>query len=99
MTEKDTFLSLKKTIPKYKCILTVYAIEIKSIIYEVDTHGNRSGNATIVPVESGIYPIAVNSDFTKKYNPKEGEYYILDENNNKSTISSENFKLGYLKIN
>ena len=93
----------KRQMPRYKCNKVVWALKIKSIIFDIDvaTTENRDtdGSATITPEETGYAPFKVDAEYVRKHQPKVGGYYVVYEDGYKSWSPAEAFEKGYTRIN
>ena len=88
--------------PKYKCHKEVWALKIKSIVFDIELANaeNREtdGSATITPIEEGYAPFKVNHDYVRKHKPVVGGYYVVYADGYKSFSPAEAFEDGYTKI-
>ena len=88
--------------PKYQSHKQVWALKIKSIIFDSDLakEQNRetTGGATITPEEEGYAPIGVDCEYVDKHNPQVGGYYVMYEGGYESWSPAEAFEGGYTKI-
>ena len=92
----------QRELPQYKSHKKVWAIKIKTVIYDVELakHENREtdGSATITPVDDGYAPFKVDYDYVKKHEPTDGGYYVLYEGGYKSFSPADAFESGYSLI-
>ena len=84
--------------PKYQSHKKVWALKIKSILFDVDlakeTNRETDGSATIVPEEEGYPPFKVNSEYLHKHKPQAGGYYVVYEGGYQSWSPSDAFEAG-----
>jgi hypothetical protein len=95
-------MPIGREMPKYKCHKEVWALKIKSIVFDSDlakkTNQETDGSATITPEEEGYGPFKVNSNYVQKHNPKVGGYYVLYKGGYPSWSPAEDFEEGYSLI-
>ena len=88
--------------PKYKCIKDVWALKIKSIVFDSDlasqTGRETDGSATITPEEEYYAPFKVDSSYVRKHNPIAGGYYVMYKDGYKSFSPATAFEEGYVLI-
>ena len=88
--------------PKYKCIKDVWALKIKSIVFDSDlasqTGRETDGSATITPEEEYYAPFKVDSSYVRKHNPVAGGYYVVYKDGYKSFSPASAFEEGYVLI-
>lgn len=89
--------------PKYKCIKDVWALKIKSIIFDsdlADQSGRETdGSAIITPEEDGYGDFKVDYSYIRKHNPVAGGYYVVYKDGYKSFSPAQAFEEGYILIN
>ena len=88
--------------PKYKCIKDVWALKIKSIVFDSDlaseTGRETNGTATFTPEDDRYAPIKLSSEFVHKHKPVEGGYYVVYKDGYKSFSPASAFEEGYVLI-
>ena len=88
--------------PKYKCIKDVWALKIKSIVFDSDlasqTGRETDGSATFTPEDERYAPIELSSEFVHKHKPVEGGYYVVYKDGYKSFSPASAFEEGYVLI-
>ena len=88
--------------PKYKCIKDVWALKIKSIVFDSDlaSQENREtdGSATFTPEDDRYAPIKLSAEFVHKHKPVEGGYYVVYKDGYKSFSPASAFEEGYVLI-
>jgi hypothetical protein len=88
--------------PKYKCIKDVWALKIKSIVFDSDlaSQENREtdGSATFTPEDDRYAPIKLSAEFLHKHKPVEGGYYVVYKDGYKSFSPASAFEEGYVLI-
>lgn len=88
--------------PKYKCHKEVWALKIKSILFDRDEakrEGRESdGSALIVPVDDRYESIRVSHEYVRKHNPEPGGYFVVYEDRYQSFSPAEAFEAGYTLI-
>ena len=88
--------------PKYKCIKDVWALKIKSIVFDSDlasqTGRETDGSATITLEEEYYAPFKVDSSYVRKHNPVAGGYYVVYKDGYKSFSPATAFEEGYVLI-
>ena len=86
--------------PKYKCIKDVWALKIKSIVFDSDlaNQENREtdGSATFTPEDDRYAPIKLSAEFVHKHKPVEGGYYVIYKDGYKSFSPASAFEEGYV---
>lgn len=88
--------------PKYKCIKDVWALKIKSIVFDSDlaSQENREtdGSATFTPEDDRYATIKLPAEFVHKHKPVEGGYYVVYKDGYKSFSPASAFEEGYVLI-
>lgn len=88
--------------PKYKCIKDVWALKIKSIVFDSDLASQETretdGSATFTPEDDHYSPIKLSAEFVRKHKPVEGGYYVVYKDGYKSFSPESVFEEGYLLI-
>lgn len=88
--------------PKYKCIKDVWALKIKSIVFDSDlasqTGRETDGSATFTPEDDRFAPIKLSAEFVHKHKPVEGGYYVVYKDGYKSFSPASAFEEGYVLI-
>lgn len=92
-----------REMPRYKSHKTIWALKIKSIVFDADLareDDNREtdGSAMITPEESGYAPFKVNHAYVKKHEPKAGGYYVVYADGYQSWSPAEAFEDGYTRL-
>lgn len=86
--------------PKYKCIKDVWALKIKSIVFDSDlaseTGRETNGTATFTPEDERYAPIELSAEFVHKHNPVAGGYYVVYKDGYKSFSPASAFEDGYI---
>lgn len=89
-------------LPKYKCIKDVWALKIKSIVFDSDlAHQEKretDGSATFTPEDDRFAPIPLPSEYVHKHKPVEGGYYVVYKDGYKSFSPASAFEEGYVLI-
>jgi hypothetical protein len=90
------------SMPKYKCIKDVWALKIKSIVFDSDlasqTGRETNGTATFTPEDDRYAQIILSADFVHKHKPVEGGYYVVYKDGYKSFSPASAFEEGYVLI-
>ena len=88
--------------PKYKCIKDVWALKIKSIVFDSDlaseTGRETNGTAIFTPEDNRYAPIELSAEFVHKHKPVEGGYYVVYKDGYKSFSPASAFEEGYILI-
>ena len=88
--------------PKYKCIKDVWALKIKSIVFDSDlaakTGRETDGSATFTPEDERYAPIKLSAEYVHKHKPVEGGYYVVYKDGYKSFSPASAFEEGYVLI-
>lgn len=88
--------------PKYKCIKYVWALKIKSIVFDSDlaakTGRETDGSATFTPEDECFAPIKLSAEYVHKHKPVEGGYYVVYKDGYKSFSPASAFEEGYVLI-
>ncbi len=88
--------------PKYKCIKDVWALKIKSIVFNSNlasqTGCETDGSATFTPEDDRYAPIKLSAEFVHKHKPVEGGYYVVYKDGYKSFSPASAFEEGYVLI-
>lgn len=88
--------------PKYKCIKDVWALKIKSIVFDSDLAAQSGretdGSATFTPEDDRYAPIKLSSEYVHKHKPVEGGYYVVYKDGYKSFSPASAFEEGYVLI-
>ena len=88
--------------PKYKCIKDVWALKIKSIVFDSDLAAQSGretdGSATFTPEDDCYAPIRLSAEFVHKHKPVEGGYYVVYKDGYKSFSPASAFEEGYVLI-
>lgn len=96
-----------KEMPKYQCHKQVWALKIKSILYDSPkTQDLPNGgqvaecgrSAELTPEESDYAPFRVDENYISKHNPQVGGYYVVYPDGYKSFSPSYAFEDGYTLI-
>ena len=91
--------SVGTEMPRYKSHKEVWALKIKSIVFDSDlakeTNRETDGSATIIPEEAGYAPFKVNHEYCNKHKPQAGGYYVVYEGGYKSWSPADAFEDGY----
>mgnify|MGYP003590464618 FL=1 len=86
--------------PKYKCIKDVWALKIKSIVFDSDLASQigreTDGSATFTPEDDRYAPIKLSAEFVYKHKPVEGGYYVVYKDGYKSFSPASAFEEGYI---
>jgi hypothetical protein len=86
--------------PRYKCIKEVWALKIKSIVFDTDlaseTGRETDGSATFTPEDERYAPIKLSAEFVHKHKPVEGGYYVVYKDGYKSFSPVSAFEEGYI---
>lgn len=78
--------------PKYKCIKEVWALKIKSIVFNFD------GTATFTPEDIRYSPIRLDAEYVQKHKPIESGYYVIYKDGYKSFSPASAFEDGYVLV-
>ncbi len=88
--------------PKYKCIKDVWALKIKSIVFDSDLAAQSGretdGSATFTPEDDCYAPIRLSAEFVRKHKPVEGGYYVIYKDGYQSFSPAVAFEEGYVLI-
>jgi len=88
--------------PKYKSHKKVWALKIKSIVFDNDLAHKEDretdGSAMITPEEKGYGKFKVDGQYVHKHRPKAGGYYVVYKDGYKSFSPAEAFDEGYSLI-
>lgn len=88
--------------PKYKSHKIVWALKIKSIVFDSDlaneTNRETDGSAIITPEEEGYATFKVNHEYCHKHKPKTGGYYVAYDGGYTSWSPADAFESGYSKV-
>ena len=88
--------------PKYKCIKDVWALKIKSIVFDSDLAAQSGretdGSATFTPKDDCYAPIRLSAEFVHKHKPVEGGYYVVYKDGYQSFSPAVAFEEGYVLI-
>ena len=88
--------------PKYKCIKDVWALKIKSIVFDSDlaakTGRETDGSATFTPEDDRFAPIKLSAEYVRKHKPVEGGYYVVYKDGYQSFSPASAFEEGYVLI-
>ena len=86
--------------PRYKCIKEVWALKIKSIVFDSDLAAQSGretdGSATFTPEDDCYAPIRLSAEFVHKHKPVEGGYYVVYKDGYKSFSPASAFEEGYI---
>ena len=86
--------------PKYKCIKDVWALKIKSIVFDSDlaseTGRETNGTATFTPEDDRYAPIELSAEFIHKHKPVAGGYYVVYKDGYQSFSPASAFEEGYI---
>ena len=88
--------------PRYKCIKDVWALKIKSIVFDSDLAAQSGretdGSATFTPEDDCYAPIKLSAEYVHKHKPVEGGYYVVYKDGYKSFSPASAFEEGYVLI-
>lgn len=88
-----------KQMPKYKCIKEVWALKIKSIVFDSDlareAGRTTDGTAIITPEGCSYAPIKLDASYVDKHKPEAGGYYVIYKDGYKSFSPAKAFEEGY----
>ena len=86
--------------PKYKCIKDVWALKIKSIVFDSDLAAQSGretdGSATFTPEDECFAPIKLSAEYVHKHKPVVGGYYVVYKDGYKSFSPASAFEEGYV---
>lgn len=96
-------MNTTRELPKYQCHKKVWALKIKSILFDKKEQlsgvsGEVGRMAEITPYEDGYAPFIVDENYIAKHNPKEGGYYVVYDDGYKSFTPADAFESGYALI-
>ena len=93
---------VEKEMPKYQSYKQVWALKIKSIVFDSDlakdSNRETDGSAIITSEEEGYSPFKVNNAYCHKHKPQVGGYYVMYDDGYESWSPAEAFEGGYIKI-
>ncbi len=88
--------------PKYQSHKQVWALKIKSIVFDVDLakKDNREtdGGAIITPEEERFSPFKVDHVYVSKHSPEVGGYYVVYEGGYESWSPADAFESDYTNL-
>ena len=84
-----------KPLPQYK-VAQVRALKIASI--ETEQTDAVTVSVLLNPSENGYKSIRVDGDYWKKWKPKVGGYYVVNDSGHESFCSEDSFESEYTRI-
>lgn len=85
-------------LPRYKCHKEVCAVKIAAIEQSPAKEVYPGGSYRIIPVDEGVGPLLVGTDFIDKHKPEVGGYFVVYEDGYQSFSPAQAFEEGYTRI-